>query len=262
MTETTTTTTTTTTTAAAAGPPKKYEFHPLADLFPTLDKDSHGFKALIEDIKANGQHQPVWLLDGKILDGKNRYSACQHLGRDVATREYIGGDPIGFVLSINLHRRHLNTSQRAMVAAKLANFTHGGDRSKPPIGGLTDAAVAKLLNVGERSVERARQVLAKGDPSAVEEVEQGKTSVTEAAETATGKGKAGKGKTGKGKEKKKPGDSPTDLKKQLEGFKESWDGFNPYQKNSFVKEYRHELAEILQGLEFEEEVSQSKPTIN
>jgi ParB-like chromosome segregation protein Spo0J len=165
---------------------KKYEFHPLADLFPMLDKDSHGFKALIEDIKANRQHDPIYLLEGKILDGRNRYKACQHLGIDVLTRDYIGVDPIGFVLSVNLHRRHLNTSQRAMVAAKLATFTHGGDRSKAPNGGLTDAAVAKLLSVGERSVERARQVLAKGDPSLIEEVEQGKTTVTDAAKDDKG----------------------------------------------------------------------------
>jgi hypothetical protein len=74
-----------------------------------------------------------------------------------------------------------------MVAAKLATFSHGGDRSKAPIGGLTDAEAAKLLNVGERSVERARQVLAKGDPSLIGEVEQGQTSVAAAAAvTASG----------------------------------------------------------------------------
>src|SRR5262245_32425579 len=83
---------------------RKYEFHPLADLFPMLLEDSNGFKALIEDIKANRQHEPVWLLDGKILDGRNRYNVCQHLGIDVQTRDYIGADPIGFVLSINLLR--------------------------------------------------------------------------------------------------------------------------------------------------------------
>jgi ParB-like chromosome segregation protein Spo0J len=164
--------------------PRTYDFHPIANLFPILDKDSIGFKALVEDIKANRQYEPVYLLDGKILDGRNRYNACQLLGKDIQTRDYPGSDPIGFVLSVNLHRRHLNTSQRAMVAAKLATFTHGGDRSKPSIGGLTDAEAAKLLNVSERSVERARQVLAKGDPSLIEELEQGQTTVTDAAAAA------------------------------------------------------------------------------
>jgi hypothetical protein len=135
---------------------RQLEAHPFADLFPILDKDSIGFKGLVEDIKANKQHDPVRLFEGKILDGRNRYNACQHLGIDVATLDYIGNDPIGFVLSVNLHRRHLSVSQRAMVAAKLATFTHGGDRSKSPIGGLTDAEAAKLLSVGERSLDSRR----------------------------------------------------------------------------------------------------------
>jgi hypothetical protein len=179
---------------------RQLEPHPFADLFPLLDKDSIGFKALVEDIKANKQHEPVRLYEGKILDGRNRYNACAHLGVDVATLDYIGSDPIGYVLSVNLHRRHLNTSQRAMVAAKLATFTHGGDRSKPPNGGLTDAAVAKLLSVGERSVERAREVLAKGDPSLIEQVEKGETSVTDAAKGPD---------KGKGIGPRKPGTEPT-----------------------------------------------------
>jgi hypothetical protein len=162
---------------------RKYEFHPYADLFPMLDKDSVGFKALIEDIKANRQHDPAWLLDGKILDGRNRYNACQHLGIDVLTRDYIGSDPIGFVLSINLHRRHLNTSQRAMVAAKLANLTAGANQHSE---GTSIDVASKLLNVGRASVDRARQVLAKGDPSLIEEVEQGQTSVAAAAGAPTG----------------------------------------------------------------------------
>jgi len=156
---------------------KTYEFHPYADLFPMLDKDSVGFKALIEDIKTNRQHEPVWL-HGKILDGRNRYNACQHLGKDVLTRDYTGTDPIGFVLSINLHRRHLNTSQRAMVAAKLANLEAGANQHSE---GISIEVASKLLNVGRASIERARQVLAKGDPSLIEEVETGQTSVAAAA---------------------------------------------------------------------------------
>ena len=68
-----------------------YEFHPFADLFPMLDKDSRSFKGLIEDIEANGQQEPVWLYEGKILDGRNRYNACQHLGIEVVTRDYSRG---------------------------------------------------------------------------------------------------------------------------------------------------------------------------
>jgi ParB-like chromosome segregation protein Spo0J len=64
-------------------PTKTYDFHPFADLFPLLEGNSVGLKALVEDIKANRQHEPIWLLEGKILDGRNRYMACQVLGIDV-----------------------------------------------------------------------------------------------------------------------------------------------------------------------------------
>jgi hypothetical protein len=180
---------------------RKWEFHPFADLFPLLDAESVGFKALVEDIKANKQHDPVILFEGKILDGRNRYRACEALGIDVHTREFVGADPVGFVLSVNLHRRHLNTQQRSMVAAKLATFTHGGDRSKGPFGGLTDAAAAKLLSVSERSVTRARALLKKGDPSAIEAIEKGTTTGGAAGKSGTGSsgtGSAGGGKGGGG----------------------------------------------------------------
>ena len=74
--------------------------------------------------------------------------------------------------------------QRAMVAAKLANLAHGGDRSKAPIGALKDADAASMLNVGERSVERAKTVQRDGTPELQHAVEQGAVSVSAAAEFA------------------------------------------------------------------------------
>src|SRR5262245_28493685 len=59
--------------------PKKYDFHPLADLFPMLEDKSAAFEALVEDIRERKQQEPVWLYEGKILDGRNRYLACQKL---------------------------------------------------------------------------------------------------------------------------------------------------------------------------------------
>jgi hypothetical protein len=141
---------------------KTYEFHPLADIFPMLDENSVGFKALVEDIKERGLQDSIWLFEEKILDGRNRYRACQLLGIDVHVRTYHKPkpDPIGFVLSVNLHRRHLNEGQRAMVAAKLASLDLGANQHSE---GTSIDAASKLLNVSRSSVDRARTILAKGD---------------------------------------------------------------------------------------------------
>ena len=61
-------------------PPKPYTFHPYADIFPLLEGPA--FDALVEDIRERGQQEPIWLYEGKILDGRNRYRALQQLGRE------------------------------------------------------------------------------------------------------------------------------------------------------------------------------------
>jgi hypothetical protein len=96
---------------------QKLELHPYCTLFPACTEEE--LQTLTDDIRQNGLLDPVVLLDGKILDGRNRDTACAMLGIDPETIEYAGDDPLGFVLSKNLHRRHLNESQRAMVASKI-----------------------------------------------------------------------------------------------------------------------------------------------
>src|SRR5262245_7647037 len=164
-------------------PPKQqeYEFHPIANVFPLMKGDE--FKQLKKDIKTNKLREPIIIYEGKILDGRNRYNACKELGLPLDTNPLPAGtDPVAFVVSANVHRRHLNESQRAAVAAQLPTFTHGGDRSKAPIGALTDKAAAKLLNVGERSVERAKAVLNQATPNIQALVKSGEIAVSAATE--------------------------------------------------------------------------------
>ena len=164
-------------------PPKQqeYEFHPIANVFPLMMGDE--FKRFRKDIKINKLREPIVIYEVKILDGRNRYLACKELGFSFDTKPLPAGtDPVAFVVSANIHRRHLNESQRAAVAAQLATFTHGGDRSKAPIGALTDAAAAKLLNVGERSVERAKAVLKEATPNIQALVKSGEVAVSAATE--------------------------------------------------------------------------------
>jgi ParB-like nuclease domain len=128
---------------ASAGPndvvkKHEYEFHPIANIFPLMEGQE--FKALVDDIKANGLREPVVIYEGKVIDGRNRYKACKELNLPTpTTKPYDGGDPLGFVLSANLHRRHLNESQRAVVAAKLVTTKLGDNQhtSKNRVGQLT-----------------------------------------------------------------------------------------------------------------------------
>jgi hypothetical protein len=95
------------------------KFHPLADLVPSM-RDSE-YEDLKADIKANGLLMPIVLFEGKVLDGRHRLRACRAV--DVEPRFTEGtdwiGDPAGFVLSANLHRRHLTAEQRREIIAKV-----------------------------------------------------------------------------------------------------------------------------------------------
>jgi len=160
---------------------KMRAFHELATVFPLLSGNEA--KALAEDIFAHGLREPITLLDGKILDGRNRYLACVHAGIEPRFTDYTGDNAAAFVISLNLKRRHLDESQRAMVAAKLANLPRGSNQHAP-IGATSDAAAAALLNVGERSVERAKTVQREAVPEIVKAVEKGEASVSAAAQFA------------------------------------------------------------------------------
>ena len=89
--------------------------HPAAAVFPMLPDDE--LQALADDIAANGLQQPLVLTpDGALLDGRNRLAACEMAGVKPTTVAF-DGDPIAFVLSANVARRHMTTGARAMATA-------------------------------------------------------------------------------------------------------------------------------------------------
>ena len=69
-----------------------------------------------------------------MIDGRHRARVCSDLGVEPTVREYEGEESslVAFVVSLNLHRRHLDESQRAMVAAKLATMNRGRPAEKMP----------------------------------------------------------------------------------------------------------------------------------
>ncbi len=97
---------------------KDYEFHSIANRFPLIEGE--GFEKFADDIQTNGQKETVKLYEGQILDGRNRYRACK--ARKIPCRFEIWNatdDPWAYVLSINLHRRHLTPDQRKDLVIEL-----------------------------------------------------------------------------------------------------------------------------------------------
>lgn len=137
-------------------------------------------------------------MDGRIIDGRNRYLACIEAGVEPHFRTWNGeGSLIGYVVSLNLHRRHLDESQRAMVGARIRPLFEEEARQKQK-GGQGGALLcanlhkaneeihsntkaAEAVNVSPRSVASASKVLEQGSPELVEAVERGEVAVSTAA---------------------------------------------------------------------------------
>lgn len=132
-----------------------FEDHPLSEIFPLMR--GREFEELVHDIKENGLREPITLFEGMIIDGRNRYRACQKAGIDSATETYEGQDPLKFVISRNLIRRHLKENQRAFLAANLATAKLG-DNQHTMRHSLTRSEAAQLLQISETSVALAVEV--------------------------------------------------------------------------------------------------------
>jgi len=165
-------------------------WHDYANLFPMLD--AAGQDALRLDVQEHGVREPVVIYGDRILDGRNRYMAARDLGLDFPVADFDGTDAeaLSYVLSTNLHRRHLTESQRGNVAAKLANMKRTDTLVQNRSANLPDgdapvsqAQAAELLNVSERTVRAARAVQETA-PELVPAVEAGEIAVSLAAKVA------------------------------------------------------------------------------
>lgn len=154
--------------------------HPAAILFPMMGKDE--LRALADDIKAHGLQQPIVMLGAQLLDGRNRWLACEMAGVEPRVRDWSGDDPIAYVVSLNLTRRHLDESQRAMVAARIATMRKGARTDLVEISTKSQSAAADLLNVSRESVVSARKVIDRGTPELAAAVDAGDVAVSAAAQ--------------------------------------------------------------------------------
>jgi hypothetical protein len=166
--------------------------HPASGIFPLMSV--YEFTNLKNDINEHGVREPIWTFNGMTLDGRHRERACSELGIPCPARVWPGKeeDAEDFVASVNLKRRHLNPSQVALVAAKIAALKKAKKDNKisilepenlAPKGAETKKAAA-MVGAGLRSTQRAEEVLRDGSTALVKAVESGEIRVTKAAEIA------------------------------------------------------------------------------
>ena len=158
---------------------EQLKFHPVSEIFPSMPPAE--FDALVADITANGLREPIHVMGNSVVDGRHRYRACLQAGVEpqfVVVPD--GTDLNALVISLNLRRRHLDESQRAMVAARLANLPLGSNQHAQICAPSQDSA-AEMLNVSRRTVQHARAVLEHGAPELATAVDSGVIAVSSAA---------------------------------------------------------------------------------
>lgn len=170
-----------------------FETHPETDIMPMMSESE--MDSLVASMCESGYDpsKPIVLHEGKILDGRNRYKAARRAGiahHEIPTVKWDGqcGDPLSYVEATNLHRRHLDESQRALVAARIRDMRgvkHGGDRTASATNSTcqTDESLAERYDVSKASIRNAHDVI-KHAPDLVPKIEAGELKVTPAAKEA------------------------------------------------------------------------------
>jgi phage N-6-adenine-methyltransferase len=171
-------------------------------MFPLIEGDDYA--ALVEDVRQHGVREPVWLHpDGTLIDGRNRARAAADAGVHLRTRTWDGtGSLVEFVLSLNLHRRHLSSSQKAILALSVEPMLaaeakqrqrHGGPDAKgsqivdylDSNDGKAAENAAKLVGTNRQYVADAKRI-AEERPDLIEQVREGAISIPEAVRQTKG----------------------------------------------------------------------------
>lgn len=174
---------------------KRLPVHPACAALPEMAKPE--LDALADDIRRNGLLDPIltWRSpEGTeyVVDGRSRQEACYMAGVAGRFQEWQGNlcDLVPMILSRNVHRRHLTTSQRAAVATDLLPWMAKGSAVRETAGkpdpsanlrstGKAAASAAAAVKVSTRSVETASRVR-EAAPDLHEKVKAGELSLHKA----------------------------------------------------------------------------------
>ena len=143
------------------------QLHPLCTLFPEMSATE--FAELVTDMKLNGfrKNKEIITHEGMILEGRNRFNAAEAAGIKPKFKKFDGKDPLDFVVAENFNRRHLSSSQRAMIAAEISTRRNSD---------VSTAEAAQKLNVSRDSAQTAKKIK-KASPALAKKVKNGKISL-------------------------------------------------------------------------------------
>lgn len=157
------------------------ELHPLCTFFPRMSDEE--FNSLKASLQTNGQTHPIYTLDGMILDGGNRYRALSELGIEPKMVEYQGPSPTQFILSSNLHRRHLTQGQSAAIVSASQSWINAQPEATQASNLVqldTTAARAKQSGVGQKTQQLADKLIKEAPDDLIQDVINGKKSLNKA----------------------------------------------------------------------------------
>jgi hypothetical protein len=138
--------------------------HPAAELFPLMSGDE--LSKLAADIEKHGLREKIdlyWDRDKKpfLVDGRNRLDALELLGQELFDDSdkllarfrscpppslFSEADCIAFAISKNIHRRHLTSSQKRGLIAKLL-------KARPEASNIR---IAKQVRADDKTVAKVR----------------------------------------------------------------------------------------------------------
>lgn len=230
--------------------------HPLSAAFP--DMEAKDYAELVEDVAAHGLIQAVVTLDGMVLDGWHRYQACLDAGKKPSFEAFKGADPVAYVISLNMHRRHLTGSQRASAVvachawAPLGANQHGG--CKPGLHPQTSEQMAEEAGVSRQTIQQAKKAQEAG---LGDDVRDGKLTVKEAAAVAKLPEPERKAALEAPKPKPEPKPEPSGNPGELEALKARVKELEA--ENEELKERLEEMADLMMRLQ--EEVDAARRTL-
>lgn len=168
------------------------DFHPWTAIFPRVNGDD--LAMLASEIRKYGQAEPITVYEGKILDGRARYQACQLIGFEpkIAVFEPMAGqgsadDALLWMVQKNVGERHLSKAQLAAIAHSLLLLLYPQHKEKEPYSIQQLKQVSDLVGASWSSVQRLVAVYRKkqrNGPKLIEDVRNGDLTVAQATRNA------------------------------------------------------------------------------